>query len=76
MLGLAFDCEGEEAEENYNVHRSNEDGDDGFMYEEVDPNISNLRKKRMVIERIRVNDWFSFSFFFFFLQTYGLAKYI
>ncbi|EEF44182.1 conserved hypothetical protein [Ricinus communis] len=51
MLGLGFDYEGEEAEENYNSNeRVREEGDDGFMYEEVDVNVSNLRKKRKVLK--------------------------
>lgn len=51
VLGLGFDYEGEEAEENYNGNdQTREDGDDGFMYEEVDPNVSNLRKKRKAMK--------------------------
>ncbi|KAF2299966.1 hypothetical protein GH714_006462 [Hevea brasiliensis] len=47
MLGLGFEYEGEEAEENYNSNdRVREEGDDGFMYEEVDANVSNLKKKK------------------------------
>ncbi|KAI5604358.1 hypothetical protein POPTR_001G318600v4 [Populus trichocarpa] len=51
VLGLGFDYEGEEAEENCNGNdRVREDGDDGFMYEEVEPNVSNLRKKRKALK--------------------------
>ncbi|KDP39339.1 hypothetical protein JCGZ_01096 [Jatropha curcas] len=47
MLGLGFDYEGEEAEENYNSNdRVREEGEDGFMYEEVEANVSNLKKKK------------------------------
>ncbi|XP_011045611.1 PREDICTED: stress response protein nst1-like [Populus euphratica] len=51
VLGLGFDYEGEEAEENCNGNdRVREDGDDGFMYEEVEPNMSNLRRKRKALK--------------------------
>uniref|UniRef100_A0A2C9UDF0 Uncharacterized protein n=1 Tax=Manihot esculenta TaxID=3983 RepID=A0A2C9UDF0_MANES len=51
MLGLGFDYEGEEAGENYNNNdRVREEVDDGFIYEEVDPNLSNLKKKRKVLK--------------------------
>jgi hypothetical protein len=54
VLGLGFDYEGEEAEENCNGNdRVREDGDDGFMYEEPDPNVSNLRKKRKALKGLR-----------------------
>ncbi|KAG5226750.1 stress response protein [Salix suchowensis] len=42
------------AEENCNGNdRVREDGDDGFMYEEPDPNMSNLRKKRKALKGLR-----------------------
>ncbi|KAG5254302.1 stress response protein [Salix suchowensis] len=51
VLGLGFDYEGEEAEENCNGNdRAREDGDDGFVYEEMEPNVSNLRKKRKALK--------------------------
>ncbi|KAJ6683675.1 hypothetical protein OIU85_007372 [Salix viminalis] len=54
VLSLGFDYEGEEAEENCNGNdRVREDGDDGFMYEEPDPNVSNLRKKRKALKGLR-----------------------
>ncbi|KAJ4841182.1 hypothetical protein Tsubulata_015541 [Turnera subulata] len=50
VLGLGFDYEGEEAEENYNSNaRGREEGDDGFVYEEVEPNVSHVRKKRKAL---------------------------
>ncbi|KAL3611778.1 hypothetical protein D5086_002798 [Populus alba] len=51
VLGLGFDYEGEEAEKNCNGNdRVRDDGDDGFMYEEVEPNVSNLRKIRKALK--------------------------
>ncbi|WCJ33158.1 hypothetical protein M5689_014534 [Euphorbia peplus] len=51
MLALGFDYEGEEAEGDYNGHdRAREDGDDGFMYEDVDVNVSNSKKRRKVLK--------------------------
>ncbi|KAJ6949117.1 hypothetical protein NC651_003204 [Populus alba x Populus x berolinensis] len=51
VLGLGFDYEGEEADENCNGNDwVREDEDDGFMYEEVEPNVSNLRKKRKALK--------------------------
>lgn len=52
VLGLGFDYEGEEIEDgNCNGNdRAREDADDGFMYEEVNPNVSNLRKKRKAMK--------------------------
>ncbi|KAJ6314985.1 hypothetical protein OIU78_018464, partial [Salix suchowensis] len=38
-------------EENCNGNdRAREDGDDGFVYEEMEPNVSNLRKKRKALK--------------------------
>ncbi|KAK6914335.1 hypothetical protein RJ641_021656 [Dillenia turbinata] len=55
VLGLGFDYEGEEADENFNQHNDvnhvKEDGDDGFVYEEVEPNGSESRKKRKGLEK-------------------------
>ncbi|XP_050219357.1 uncharacterized protein LOC126669833 [Mercurialis annua] len=49
IMGLGFDYEGEEAEENCNSNdRAKEEGDDGFMYEEVDVNASNLKKRKVL----------------------------
>lgn len=47
VIALGFEYEGEEAEETYNGNsRVREDGDDGFVYEDVEPNGSNLKKKK------------------------------
>ncbi|GMN62881.1 hypothetical protein TIFTF001_032006 [Ficus carica] len=47
VMGLGFEYEGEEAEENYNSGgRVREDGDDGFVYEELEPSGSNLNRKK------------------------------
>ncbi|KAJ6965339.1 hypothetical protein NC652_003276 [Populus alba x Populus x berolinensis] len=64
VLGLGFDYEGEEAEKNCNGNdRVREDGDDGFMYEEVEPNVSNLRKMRKALKGFqkRVFDFYQTS---------------
>ncbi|GLT61011.1 hypothetical protein SLA2020_337470 [Shorea laevis] len=51
VLSLAFDYEGEEGEENYNGNdRVREEADDGFAYEEPEPNGHNLKKKRKVLK--------------------------
>ncbi|KAL5542678.1 hypothetical protein UlMin_010388 [Ulmus minor] len=49
VMGLGFEYDGEEAEENYNGNgngRVREDVDDGFVYEEVEANGSHLKKKK------------------------------
>lgn len=51
VLGLGFEYDGEEGDENYNGNdRVKEDGEDGFVYEEVDPGGPNLKKKRKVLK--------------------------
>ncbi|XP_030975414.1 uncharacterized protein LOC115995118 isoform X1 [Quercus lobata] len=47
VMGLGFDYEGEEAEENYNGNdRMRKGRDDGFVYEEVEMNGSNSKRKK------------------------------
>ncbi|XP_062109207.1 uncharacterized protein LOC133819855 [Humulus lupulus] len=47
VMGLGFEYDGEEAEGNYNGNgRVREDGDDGFVYEEMEPNGNNLNRKK------------------------------
>ncbi|KAF3456623.1 hypothetical protein FNV43_RR01277 [Rhamnella rubrinervis] len=60
VIGLGFEYDGEEAEETYNGNgRVREDGDDGFLYEEVEPNGSNLkkRKKKKVLKGMGKKAW-------------------
>ncbi|KAJ8774187.1 hypothetical protein K2173_009618 [Erythroxylum novogranatense] len=48
MLGLGFDYEREEAEENYNGNGQVRDGASGFIHGEVRPNGSSSRKKKVL----------------------------
>ncbi|PON34336.1 hypothetical protein PanWU01x14_345180 [Parasponia andersonii] len=61
VMGLGFEYDGEETEENYNGNgQVREDGDDGFVYEEVEPNGNNLnrkKKKRKVLKGIGKKAW-------------------
>uniref|UniRef100_A0A5B6ZFU1 Putative stress response protein NST1-like n=1 Tax=Davidia involucrata TaxID=16924 RepID=A0A5B6ZFU1_DAVIN len=52
LMGLEFEYDGEEGEENCNSNNNNmkEDGDDGFVYEGVEPTGSDTRKKRKVLK--------------------------
>ncbi|XWS35170.1 hypothetical protein CRYUN_Cryun21dG0102900 [Craigia yunnanensis] len=51
LLGLGFEYDGEEGEGNYNGNdQVREEADDGLLYEEVEPNGSNLKKKRKVLK--------------------------
>ncbi|XP_022722273.1 zinc finger CCCH domain-containing protein 13-like [Durio zibethinus] len=51
VLGLGFEYDGEEGEGNYNGNdQVREEVDDGLLYEEVEPNGSNLKKKRKVLK--------------------------
>ncbi|XWS13365.1 hypothetical protein CRYUN_Cryun36dG0031300 [Craigia yunnanensis] len=51
VLGLGFEYDGEEGEGNYNGNdQVREEADDGLLYEEVEPNGSNLKKKRKVLK--------------------------
>ncbi|KAK8484281.1 hypothetical protein V6N11_082308 [Hibiscus sabdariffa] len=51
LLGLGFEYDGDEGEGNYNGNdQVREEGDDGLLYEEVEPVESNLKKKRKVLK--------------------------
>ncbi|KAK8636871.1 hypothetical protein V6N13_064306 [Hibiscus sabdariffa] len=51
LLSLGFEYDGDEGEGNYNgTDQAREEGDDGLLYEEVEPNESNLKKKRKVLK--------------------------
>ncbi|XVF65308.1 hypothetical protein PTKIN_Ptkin09bG0237800 [Pterospermum kingtungense] len=52
VLGLGFEYDGEEGEGNYNGGNDQVRGeaDDTLLYEEVEPNGSNLKKKRKVLK--------------------------
>lgn len=52
MMGLGFDYDGDEGEDNFNGHheRVREDGDNGFAYDEGEHNGSNLKKKRKLLK--------------------------
>nr|GMD70191.1 matrix metalloproteinase-2-like [Ipomoea batatas] len=62
-IGLGFDYDGEEGEENYNGsnNKSNnpmkEDGDDGFVYEDIEPTGFDTRKKRKVLKGLEKKAW-------------------
>ncbi|GAV90440.1 hypothetical protein CFOL_v3_33849 [Cephalotus follicularis] len=54
VLDLGFEYDGEEVEEHYNGNvLMKEDGDDGFVYEKVDQNGSNLKKKKGKVSKKR-----------------------
>ena len=59
VLGIGFEYDGEDGEENYNngSNRVREDGDDGFVYEEVDPTASSSRKKRKALKGLEKKAW-------------------
>lgn len=59
VLGMGFEYDGEDGEENYNNgnNRVREDGDDGFVYEEVDPSASSSRKKRKALKGLEKKAW-------------------
>ncbi|KAE8732464.1 RNA recognition motif-containing family protein [Hibiscus syriacus] len=51
VLGLGFEFDGDEGAGNYNGNdQVREEGDDDLLYEEVEPNESNLKKKRKVLK--------------------------
>lgn len=57
VLGMGFEYDGEEGDENYNNNNNTnmnepikEDGDDGFVYEEVEANGCSSRKKRKMLK--------------------------
>lgn len=65
VMGLGFEYDGEEGEETFNTNNNNnnnnsrtrEDGDDGFVYEEVEPNGSSSKKKRKVSKGLEKKAW-------------------
>uniref|UniRef100_A0A5B6ZFX6 Putative stress response protein NST1-like n=1 Tax=Davidia involucrata TaxID=16924 RepID=A0A5B6ZFX6_DAVIN len=59
LMGLEFEYDGEEGEENCNSNNNNmkEDGDDGFVYEGVEPTGSDTRKKRKVLKGLEKKAW-------------------
>ncbi|CAK9149716.1 unnamed protein product [Ilex paraguariensis] len=62
IVGLEFDYDGEEGEEDYNAGNKNsnlmkDDGDDGFVYEDIEPTGSNAKKKRKVLKGLGKRAW-------------------
>ncbi|XP_059632137.1 stress response protein NST1-like [Cornus florida] len=59
VIGLEFEYDGEEREENYNDNNNltKEDGDDGFVYEDIEPAGSDTRKKRKVLKGLEKKAW-------------------
>lgn len=63
VMGLEFDYDGEEGEENYNGgnnnnnHHLKEDVDSGFVYEDIEPMGSDTRKKRKVVKGLEKRVW-------------------
>ena len=60
VLGLEFDYDGEEGEENFNGGNSGilkEDGDNGFVYQDLEPMGSDTRKKRKVLKGLDKKAW-------------------
>ncbi|XP_010242660.1 PREDICTED: histone-lysine N-methyltransferase, H3 lysine-79 specific-like [Nelumbo nucifera] len=58
-LGLGFEYDGEEADDNNNnnINHGKEDGEDGFEYEEVDPNGLETRQKRKKLKGLEKWAW-------------------
>lgn len=55
VLGLGFDYDGDE---NFNSNNHvKEDGDDGLVYEEVEPNVPDLRKRRKMLRGLEKRTW-------------------
>ncbi|KAF5752449.1 histone-lysine N-methyltransferase H3 lysine-79 specific-like isoform X1 [Tripterygium wilfordii] len=51
VLGLRFEYDAEEAEENFNGNNQmREESEDGYVYEDVDPNGANMKKKRKALK--------------------------
>ncbi|KAK2644107.1 hypothetical protein Ddye_019302 [Dipteronia dyeriana] len=52
VMGLGFEYEGDDGDENFNGNseRVRENGDNGYAYEEVEPNGANLMKKRKMLK--------------------------
>lgn len=58
VMGLGFDYDAEEGEVNYNgSDRLREDAENGYVYEEVELNGSNLKKKRKVVKGLEKKAW-------------------
>lgn len=58
VMGLGFEYDGEEAEDNYNGNDQMREGrDTGFVYEEVEMNGSNLKKKRKALKGLEKKAW-------------------
>lgn len=58
VMGLGFEFDGDEAEENFNDNdQLKEDGDNSFFCEEVDPKKNNFKKKRKVMKRLEKKAW-------------------
>ncbi|XP_074320641.1 uncharacterized protein LOC141657345 [Silene latifolia] len=59
-LGLGFEYDAEEGEENFHDGETNhmrEDGDEGFVYEEVEANGSEVRKRKRVEKGFEKKAW-------------------
>lgn len=55
VLGIGFDYDGDE---NFNSNNHvKEDGDDGLVYQEVEPDGPNLRKRRKVLRGLEKRTW-------------------
>ncbi|XP_052208394.1 stress response protein NST1-like [Diospyros lotus] len=59
VMGLDFDYDGEEGDDihNSNNNHSKEDGDDGFVYEDVEPSGSDTRRKKKDLKGLRKRAW-------------------
>lgn len=59
VLGLGFEYDAEEGEETFNdgSNHLKEDGDEGFAYEEVEANGSELKKKKKAVKGFEKKAW-------------------
>ncbi|GFY83911.1 hypothetical protein Acr_03g0006850 [Actinidia rufa] len=58
VMGLDFEYDAEEGDDNHNGNNhSKEDGDDGFVYEDVEPSGSDTRKKGKVLKGMGKKAW-------------------
>ncbi|KAA8548378.1 hypothetical protein F0562_000062 [Nyssa sinensis] len=59
VMGLEFEYDVEEREENYNSNKNHmkEDADDGFVYEGVEPTGTDTKKKRKVLKGLEKRTW-------------------
>ncbi|KAK6122904.1 hypothetical protein DH2020_043370 [Rehmannia glutinosa] len=60
VMDLEFDYEGEEGEENFNGGGNKSEAcmrEDGFVCEDVEPSVSDMRKKRKVLKGIEKKAW-------------------